>query len=350
MFNKSIKLSDKGASTRVELLRVGQFKSPQYGDINVTPEILLSLKKNFDDKVRGYEDGKLPIDYFHDNDKFAAGWINSLEVSGDTLLADVSWTPKAEGIITAGEVRYLSAEFSFNYTSNEDGKSYGPTLMGAGLTNRPFVKKMKPVVSLSEESFEEIKLAVAVSQAALIESGNDEKTALALALVKCGEERFKKLSEGKSMTLEQAMAKIAELQAELEKLKGPKPSPEVQASSPEMKQLEEKVACAEKALAEEKNKNKFNAMLSEGKVVEAQREAFMKNDMIKFSELSMAVNKTATGDDTKSKDESGSAEDKVMSLAEKKMKEDKISFSEAVQSVLLSDSALRSKYEKETKV
>jgi hypothetical protein len=44
----------------------------------------------------------------------------------------------------------------------------------------------------------------------------------------------------------------------------------------------------------EKTSN-FNKLLSEGKAVEAQREAFMKDDTVKFAELAQSVNLQGNG-------------------------------------------------------
>ena len=45
----------------------------------------------------------------------------------------------------------MSPDFTFNYVDNETLNEYGPTLFGAGLTNRPVIKNMEPVIQLSEE-------------------------------------------------------------------------------------------------------------------------------------------------------------------------------------------------------
>jgi hypothetical protein len=309
---------------RVQLMRVGNFLY-EGDDLQITPNLLLSFKNNFNEKVRGYDDGKLPIDYFHENERIAAGWIANLDLeNNDTeLWADVQWTPKASQMICDGELRYLSAEFHFDYQHNEGGKKFGPTLLGAGLTNRPFIKGMKPVKTLSEGAGE--------------------------------------------MNLEQAMAKIAELEKQIAELQ--KAAQEDQAADDagtEMGELKKKLAAMEadaeknkeekKKLEEEKKcaeqKAKFDKMLSEGKSIEAQREAFMSGDMIKFADLAKPVNMSAQGSATAGSKApvQGDAQDQVLALAEAYAKEKKVSLSEGIREILSSNKALREQYEKEVTV
>jgi len=314
---------DRKASSMVQLLRTGKFNYDGES-LEITPSILASLKINFESKVRGYMDGKLPIDYFHEGDKVAAGWIQnlSLESDGNELWAEVKWTPKAEDIIGGGELRYLSVEYALDYQDNESGKTHGPTLFGAGLTNRPFVKGMKPIVSFSEKN--------------------------------------KKLG-GYTMNLEQALAKIAELEKELEAAKSGKAGVEVEmaavkAECDKMKMeagKKEAAAIEEKALAEKKSG--FEKMLSEGKAVEAQREPFMAGNMVKFAELAQPLNHgighvgTGTKTDTKNLSDSKTpAQDKLIELATSYARENKVAFKEAIKVVLKANKELNEKYRSET--
>ena len=276
-----IQLSEtKEVATRVQLLRTGKFEE---GALVLDEVILASLKKNFDAKVRGYTDGKLPIDYFHEGWKEAAGWISALylEANGTELWADVQWTPKAMECIGGGEIRYLSVEFSFDYQDNESNQKFGPTLFGAGLTNRPFVKGMKPVVQLSEKGGK----------------GN--------------------------MELKEALEKIQTLSTQVTDLET-KLSESVKASDSLKLELE---AAKKKAV--------FDKMLSEGKVVEAQREAYLANDMVTFAERAKPVNTIPAG--TKAQEapvSSGkTAAAEILELAEKLVSEGQISLSAAISKV-----------------
>lgn len=303
------------APSKIQLLRVGSFKSEEHGSLAITKEHLASMARNFAEKARGYDDGHLPIDYFHENEKIAAGWIENVALTedGTELWADVIWTPRGAQHVTDKELRYVSAEFHFDYKSNEGGKKFGPTLFGAGLTNRPFIKGMEAVVELSE-------------------------------------------GDG-TMTLEQALAKIAELEAKIAAMGG---------SENELADLKKKLADveAEKMKAAEvaklnEKKGKFDKMLAEGRVCEAQRKPFMDGDSEKFAEAAQPMKLSdkgssqgadENGDDSKkfSKSETP-AQDEVQALAEVEVKGG-LKFSEAVQKVLRAKPELAEKYNKEVSV
>lgn len=312
------------APKKIQLLRAGEFvQGDTKKPLKITPELIRSLKKNFDSNARGYPDKKLPVDYFHENDKVAAGWISNVTLNEDAteMFADVEWTPTAERRIKEGELRYVSVEFDYNYRHNEGGKSFGPTLFGAGLTNRPFIKGMNPVT----------------------------------------------LSEGDNqMNEEQYKAKIAELEAKLKKYE----SGESEQMSAQKKELEdmkkqcseltkklsdvEANAAKEKKLAEKTTK--FNKMLSEGKANEAQREAFMSEDMEKFAELAKATNQgkghsgDGKGGDGKELDPTKTAAEQIFALAEGIVKDRKVSYDNAISIALSENKELSEKYHKENSV
>ena len=74
-------------------------------------------------------------------------------------MARVDWTPNGEKILAEKEFRYLSAEFDVDYTDNETPDiSHGTVLLGAGLTNRPVIKRMDAVITLSENSLQRDKM------------------------------------------------------------------------------------------------------------------------------------------------------------------------------------------------
>jgi hypothetical protein len=141
--------------------------------------------------------------------------------------------------------------------------------------------------------------------------------------------------ENKMMTVEELLASCGvgspeELIKMIGDLKG-----SIEASSAKEKEMQEKIEMSEKT-------SKFNALMSEGKAVEAQRDAFFKNDMIEFAKnaqpLKLAeVTVTVEGEEK-------SAEDEVLELAEKKVKEDKMPLAQAIAMVLSENKELNKKY------
>jgi phage I-like protein len=152
-----------------EVLRVGTFDHPVWGEMPITREYLESAVENF--AALTSRGGELPIDYEHafaegHPEAPAAGWYRELFVEGDSLMARAIWTDKARQSIGSGEYRFFSAEFT-ETGRDEFGNELGFTLLSGGLTNRPFLKGMSPV-SLSEAAQEALGKAASEAMAATL--------------------------------------------------------------------------------------------------------------------------------------------------------------------------------------
>lgn len=336
-----IKLAEDGSvPKRVQVLRVGKFSHPTYGDLDITPAMLAEFKKNFDAKVRRVDPA---IDYKHENEDVAAGWPKNIELSdeGNSLwFTDIEWTPNAEKVLRDKEFRYFSPEFVTKFTDPETKKVYNNVLFGGGLTNRPFIKDMAPITKLGEVVLAEdkdLQACVASLVPDLIAQGHDQKQAVAIAYSKCGEKRLSELKNkgGYSMDEKDKMIaslkeEIASLKAQLEKSQG-----SVKASETEVKTLTEKVATLETEKKKIELEKDFNVLLSEGKACAAQKDAYMKGDMKAFAENASKVNLAGAGSGAGAKDVGGDADTKVLKLAEEKMKADKsLSQGAAIRAVL----------------
>jgi len=301
---------------RVQLLRVGTFHHAQFGEIKVTESMLHRMRDNFEKKVRGID---LAIDYKHDSEAEAAGWIRNLELhegeKGLELWAVVDWTAKGEKKLHEKEFRYLSADFAMDYKDNESLISFGPTLFGAGLTNRPVVKNMQAAVALMETKETEMKkeemseeLMEDKKEELQEEMKEDKKEEMAEELPeeKKEEEEPKEEEEKPDMEkmVEELKKKIEELEAENMKLKG-------------------------EAQLSEKN-SKFDVLLSEGKCVEAQRDAYIEGDLVKFSELAGSVNLKAKGNESKVQKDDRDLDTRIVELADKIKKEQNLNHVDAI--------------------
>lgn len=301
-----IKLAENGESPNVQVLRVGKFSHPKYGEFEITPLVLSEMKSNFDARVRGID---VAFDYFHDSDKAASGWPTELFLSEDKqeLWAKVSWTPQASRMLSEREVRYFSPDFAFKWKDPESGKVFKNVLFGGGLTNRPFVKDMAAIVAAEKGdkmTLEEMQAAVKLAE---------DKVVAAEAAVAAAP----KVDE-----LEALKAKVAELAAKVDALSGEK---EVLMS--DKAKLEETVKCAEK-------EKEFTVLLSEGKACAAQKDAFLKGDMTAFVKLSQPVNLQASGSGAGTV-ELGDKDTRVLKLAEEKRKADpKLTHGESISAAL----------------
>lgn len=317
---QSIALSEANEIPKsVQLFRTGTFYHSEYGKFDITPEVLKELKKNFDDQVRGID---LAIDYKHENEDIAAGWIKNIRLSDDRqeLWADVDWTKRGQSVLSEKEFRYLSPEFTFQYEDNETLKKFGPTLLGAGLTNRPTIKKMAPVVELSEYKI------------------NEENKKMGEDQIKCGDPMEMSPEDMAKLPSEQLLAMLQSLVAKHKEMMGSKEKIEVEMG--EMKK--------EKALSEKKGV--FAKMLSEGRACKAQEQAFLDGDMVKFAELAQPIKLDEVGTTTVTENKNPKFETKAeaekevsrlatLALSEKKFK----TMGDAISGILKDQTELRSK-------
>lgn len=334
----AIKLSDPTAGPTsenppVQILRCGKFNHPKYGEFEITPVTLAEMKANFEAGVRGVD---LAVDYFHESDKEAAAWFDRLYLAedGTELWAEVRWTKRAQTMLGEREVRYFSPDFAFQWTDPESGVTYRNVLFGGGLTNRPFVKDMAAIVAHEQEGThmnEEEKKQFKAMQEAIIKLSEavappappapakpaaDDMAARKAAKAKLKaqlaeyddvpeeDEQTGKDGESDDIDVEDLKKQLADAQASNKKLLAEK------AAAEEAKKMAEKTA-------------EFNVMLSEGKACAAQKDAFMKGDVVAFAKLAQPINlseRGSTGDSG-----AGGGEDRaerVLKLAEEKVKAD----------------------------
>lgn len=290
------------APIKLQLMKKGLFSYYDKDDTPITSQMFSDMIGNFQ---KGTVNSDIPLNYSHDRYGPASGWIKDLMLgeNGDTLWAEVKWTPKGEQSVVDGEFKYVSVEFNPNYT-DEMGRDCGVCLTGAGLLNRPFLKGMEPLSEFGEN---------------------------------------KKGENAMSLTLDELQKKMdkqfSDMQATVKTLQDT-----ITAQEKVLGERDGKILELEKKRKEDEDKfqreTAFNKLFAEGKVCEAQREPFLKNDTVKFAELRTELNLGAKGssktegaqiDGKEFKDMSPiQAEQKLMEIAMAKMKEDKgLSFSEA---------------------
>ena len=215
----NIKLSEDTPHI-IELATVVNGYHASYGEVNITKEMLRSFVKNFREGVVGVD---LMIDYDH-NQSEAAGWIKSVFLSSDEtkLYGEVRWTPQGAKTLSDRAFRYFSPEFTNNYVHPHTGVQHGPTLLGGGLVNRPFLK-MDAIIAFKEANkganMETISLAEHKNKVEVLEKKIETLTLSeneAKKIIDSQKEEVKKLSE-KIETMEKEK-KDAEIKARNEKL------------------------------------------------------------------------------------------------------------------------------------
>lgn len=138
----------EGDMVEIQVMRVGKWKHPNYGEVKVTEKTLENVQKNFEENKRGIE---LAVDENHEDDHKALGWIRKVFRQGkDALFASIELTKKGAQLLTDGAYKYFSPEIIFSKKDEETGENVKDLLVGGAFTNRPFFKAMVPLMASEE--------------------------------------------------------------------------------------------------------------------------------------------------------------------------------------------------------
>jgi len=291
---KQIEFSEEDKISTLEILKVGNFDSPTHGKFEITREMLIEAKKNFDSNVhRIADEEKRPmalLNFNHDK-KGAAGWIKELYLNEDNtvIIAKLELTPTGREKVMNKEYLFASAEFSYQFYDPELKQTFKNVLTGAALTNIPFMKGLKPI-ELTEKDFsmeDILKLVNDLSQ---------EEIATLITKLSSMVESVE-ASEDKE---EDKKGEFSERELEL---------------TEELKNLKEDNVSKAREI-------EFTQLLLESKVVPAQKEAYLANDikglLEKASDAPLNFSQSSDGVDpeepkeVKTKEE---AEDKISEIA-----------------------------------
>lgn len=131
----------------IEIFREGSWSHPKHG-------IILGTKKLFNDFIDNWKNNILgrdiAIDRTHNPEDGATGWVKDMKIVGDRLKALIEFTPWGIELIEQKGFKYFSPEYRDSYIDKESGKEYKNVLFGGGITNRPFLTNLAPIV-LSED-------------------------------------------------------------------------------------------------------------------------------------------------------------------------------------------------------
>lgn len=147
-FSQAVELADGARTSWVTVTRVGRFSDPRYGEFEITLAQLEQLVANFNARVLGQD---VFLDVSHKPSDGAAGKFLKLAIEGGRLRALVEWTPFGIDAVRTRGFAYLSAEYHENWIDNERQQPHGCVLLGAGLTTRPVIKNLEPVLLSHED-------------------------------------------------------------------------------------------------------------------------------------------------------------------------------------------------------
>lgn len=135
----------ESAPNEIQVLKQGEWDHPFYGKIVIDKRVLNEFKANFD---RGLRKG-IPINAGHDFGKEteAIGWMKKVTIKKGGLWATVEWTPKGKELLGDKSFKFFSPEFYRIYEDPETQEVYANVLVGGALTNKPYFKGLKAIVT-----------------------------------------------------------------------------------------------------------------------------------------------------------------------------------------------------------
>jgi len=142
---------EKEKTVKIQIMREGKWEHPMYGKLEFNQKKFRKFIRNFNLNI---PQEHIAYDFKHRPDWGAAAWVKKFHSSGDKFFATVELTPRGYKSLKEREFIYFSTEFTDEYQDYETGTKHGPCILGGGLTNRPFIKDMDPVL-LSEDGTEQ---------------------------------------------------------------------------------------------------------------------------------------------------------------------------------------------------
>jgi len=132
---------------RIPAVREATLEHPWWGTLHFDQDLFESFIDNWQTNVVGYD---LAVDPDHDPHQGALAWVRDIAIEGEKFFLWVEPTSIGDGVL--GDVwRYASIEYTEDFVDPETGVSYGPTLLGCGATNRPFVHRQDAIQVLSQD-------------------------------------------------------------------------------------------------------------------------------------------------------------------------------------------------------
>ena len=138
--------ADNSINGQIPILRKSKFQHPWYGEMSFDDKFFTDVINNFYANTLGFEPS---IDVAHDPDLGAVGWVKDLKYDNDVLTLMVQMLPEGLDLVQTEKFKYASMSLDSAYVDSETGQGFGPVLLGAALTNRPFIHRQEQVALLS---------------------------------------------------------------------------------------------------------------------------------------------------------------------------------------------------------
>jgi len=174
------KATFKGTIYRKQVAKFGQWVNPDYPWFSDDPNMTLdeawgeTIVKNFNDNALG---SPVPVPLNHTDDvKVNTGIVESLEVvAGDGLYANLKIIDEdTQEKLDKGLIFDVSISFMWDFIRQDNGKHYGATLLHVALVNTPYLigmtafEKVGEALSKLSKSFKPVGLSLATDGAIML--------------------------------------------------------------------------------------------------------------------------------------------------------------------------------------
>ena len=261
------------------------------------------LKENFDNGKYGVV--AVPLGHPRNSSELAAwnrGEMVNMELTDDGINAVIEIRDdETAKSIENRNIPDVSMGFEDNYLDKKTGKFVGPLLKHVGLVVDPYIKGMRRFVPLADEVpavlFSDSQDYEKEDKTMTVKVKNDREFDVEVTYAVDGENKTETVAAGAEIEVPEDQAEAVKQQiADAEAPKDDDRENELSERERALADREAALAEKEAAAAKRDAEAKFNKLLSDGKVVPAQKDAFMALSEASSTEIHLSDDETKTVD------------------------------------------------------
>lgn len=261
------------------------------------------LKENFDNGKYGVV--AVPLGHPRNSSELAAwnrGEMVNMELTDDGINAVIEIRDdETAKSIENRNIPDVSMGFEDNYLDKKTGKFVGPLLKHVGLVVDPYIKGMRRFVPLADEVpavlFSDSQDYEKEDKTMTVKIKNDREFDVEVTYAVDGENKTETVAAGAEIEVPEDQAEAVKQQiADAEAPKDNDKENELSEREKALADREAVLAEKEAAAAKRDAEAKFNKLLSDGKVVPAQKDAFMALSEASSTEIHLSDDETKTVD------------------------------------------------------
>ena len=261
------------------------------------------LKENFDNGKYGVV--AVPLGHPRNPSELAAwnrGEMVNMELTDEGINAVIEIRDdETAKSIENRNIPDVSMGFEDNYLDKKTGKFVGPLLKHVGLVVDPYIKGMRRFVPLADEVpailFSDSQDYEKEDKTMTVKVKNDREFDVEVTYAVDGENKTETVAAGSEIEVPEDQAEAVKQQiADAEAPKDDDKESELSEREKALADREAALAEKEAAAAKRDAETKFNKLLSDGKVVPAQKDAFMALSEASSTEIHLSDDETKTVD------------------------------------------------------